>query len=37
MVGRSLLTAGVDTTVSGLGMALLCLATHPHPRGRPAA
>jgi len=29
MVVRSLLTAGVDTTVSGLGAALLCLATHP--------
>ncbi len=28
-VVRSLLTAGVDTTVSGLGAALLCLATHP--------
>jgi len=29
MVVRSLLTAGVDTTVSGLGAALFCLATHP--------
>ncbi len=29
MVVRSLLTAGVDTTVSGLGAALLCLAAHP--------
>jgi len=29
MVVRSLLTAGVDTTVSGLGAALLCLASHP--------
>ena len=28
-VVRSVLTAGVDTTVSGLGAALLCLATHP--------
>ncbi len=28
-VVRSLLTAGVDTTMSGLGAALLCLATHP--------
>ena len=28
-VVRSLLTAGVDTTVSGLGAALLCLAAHP--------
>ncbi len=29
MVVRSLLTAGVDTTVSGLGAALFCLAAHP--------
>ena len=29
MVVRSLLSAGVDTTVSGLGAALFCLATHP--------
>lgn len=29
MVVRSLLSAGVDTTVSGLGAALYCLATHP--------
>ena len=29
MVVRSLLSAGVDTTVSGLGAALHCLATHP--------
>ncbi len=28
-VVRSVLTAGVDTTVSGLGAALYCLATHP--------
>ncbi len=28
-VVRSLLTAGVDTTVSGLAAALFCLATHP--------
>jgi cytochrome P450 len=28
MVVRSLLSAGVDTTVSGLGAALYCLATH---------
>ena len=29
MVVRSLLSAGVDTTVNGLGAALHCLATHP--------
>ena len=29
MVVRSLLTAGVDTTVSALGAALLCLAANP--------
>lgn len=29
MVVRSLLTAGVDTTVSGLGAALLCLTANP--------
>ena len=28
-VVRSLLTAGVDTTVGGAGAVLLCLATHP--------
>lgn len=29
MLVRSFLSAGVDTTVNGLGNALLCLATHP--------
>lgn len=29
MLVRSLLTAGVDTTVTGIGNALWCLATHP--------
>jgi len=29
MLVRSLLSAGVDTTVSGIGSALWCLATHP--------
>lgn len=29
MLVRSLLSAGVDTTVTGLGNALWCLATHP--------
>lgn len=29
MIVRSFLSAGVDTTVHGLGNALLCLATHP--------
>lgn len=30
MLVRSLLSAGVDTTVTALGSALWCLATHPH-------
>ncbi len=29
MLVRSLLSAGVDTTINGLGNALFCLATHP--------
>ncbi len=34
MVVRSLLTAGVDTTVSGLGAALFCLARFPDQFGK---
>ena len=34
LVVRSLLTAGVDTTVSGLGAALYCLARHPEQFAR---
>lgn len=34
MLVRSLLSAGVDTTVTGIGSALWCLATHPQEYAR---
>ncbi|NNE53742.1 MAG: cytochrome P450 [Sulfitobacter sp.] len=34
MLVRSLLSAGVDTTVTGIGNALWCLATHPEQYAR---